>query len=158
MQSFIYHSGYGYSKRLCEDVSCWFLNKFFPRHKIDVEIIHRGLKREGVNGYCDTVEDSSRPRKFLIELDTYMDEELYTATLLHEFVHLKQWVEGKLHFRYGKMCYNKEPVDTYEYWDQPHEVEARELESELHLNYVFDKNGWSDTTKNYFFPNRLMKN
>ena len=48
MQSFISYSGYGYSKLLCEDVTTWFLNKFFPRHKLDVEILHRGLKREGV--------------------------------------------------------------------------------------------------------------
>ena len=25
--SSIYHSGYGYSKKLCEDVTSWFLNK-----------------------------------------------------------------------------------------------------------------------------------
>ena len=51
--STIYHSGYGYSKILCEDVTAWFLNQFFPRHKITVDIIHRGLKREAVYGYCD---------------------------------------------------------------------------------------------------------
>jgi hypothetical protein len=53
--SYIIANGYGYSKVLCEDVTSWFLNKFFPRHKITVEIVHRGLKREGVNGYCDVV-------------------------------------------------------------------------------------------------------
>jgi hypothetical protein len=86
------HSGYGYSKILCEDVTSWFLNRFFPRHKIDVTIIHRGLKREEVYGYCDVVEDSYRPREFLIELQTHMDTELYIKTLLHELTHLKQWV------------------------------------------------------------------
>jgi hypothetical protein len=42
---YIKTSGYGYSKRLCEDITVWFLNKFLPRHKIEVEILHRGLKR-----------------------------------------------------------------------------------------------------------------
>ena len=46
--SYIIASGYGYSKVLCEDVTSWSLNKFFPNHKITVEIVHRGLKREGV--------------------------------------------------------------------------------------------------------------
>ena len=80
--SFITHSGYGYSKELCEDVTSWFLNNFFPRHKIDVEIVHRDLKEEHVRGYCDVVGDSYRPRDFLIELDTYyMTKELYIQTL-----------------------------------------------------------------------------
>ncbi len=89
-------SGYGYSKLLCEDVTTWFLNRFLPRHKIEVEILHRGLKREQVYGYCDYVGESYRPREFLIELQTHMDEELYIKTLLHELVHLRQWVIGSL--------------------------------------------------------------
>jgi hypothetical protein len=66
--SYITTSGYGYRKRICEDVTTWFLNRFFPRHKIHVEILHRGLKREQVYGYCDYVGESYRPRQFLIEL------------------------------------------------------------------------------------------
>ena len=80
--SYITHSGYGYRKLLCEDVTCWFLNRFFPRHKITVDIVHRGLNRECVYGYCDYVGESYRPRHFLIELNTHMDEELYTKTIL----------------------------------------------------------------------------
>jgi hypothetical protein len=134
--SYISHSGYGYSKLRCEDVTVWFLNKFFPRHKIDVEIIHRGLKRENVNGYCDVVGDNYRPRQFLIELDTHMDQELYIKTLLHELIHLRQWVIGSLRFRYGKLCYSKEPVEKYEYLYQPHEIEAREQEEILYHEYL----------------------
>ena len=134
--SYITTSGYGYRKRLCEDVTTWFLNRFFPRHKIHVEILHRGLKREGVNGYCDIVGEQYRPREFLIELDTYMDEELYIKTLLHELTHLRQWVVGSLRVRYGKLCYSKEPVEKYDYWYQPHEVEARKQEKTLYLEYL----------------------
>ena len=134
--SYITYSGYGYRKRLCEDVTTWFLNKFFPRHKIHVEILHRGLKREGVNGYCDIAGEQYRPRRFLIELDTYMDEELYIKTLLHELTHLRQWVVGSLRVRYGKLCYSKEPVEKYDYWYQPHEVEARKQEKTLYLEYL----------------------
>ena len=79
--SFITHSGYGYSQELCENVTSWFLNNFFPRHKIDVEIVHRDLKEEQVRGYCDVVGCGYRPRDFLIELDTYMTKELYIQTL-----------------------------------------------------------------------------
>jgi hypothetical protein len=150
-------SGYGYRKLLCEDVATWFLNRFLPRHKIHVEILHRGLKREQVYGYCDYVGESYRPRHFLIELDTYMYEELYIQTLLHELTHLRQWVVGSLRVRYGKLCYSKEPVEKYEYWYQPHEVEAREQEETLYLEYLFDKNGWTVSQVAQFFPNRLRQ-
>jgi hypothetical protein len=158
MQSFVIYSGYGYSKRLCEDVTTWFLNKFLPRHQIEVEILHRGLKRENVYGYCDYVdEDYRRPREFLIELQTHMDEELYIQTLLHELTHLRQWVVGSLRVRYGKMCYGKECVEDYEYWYQPHEVEAREQEETLYLEYLREKEGVPVQEVVYYFPNRLME-
>jgi len=72
----------------------------------------------------------------LIELHTYMGEELYVKTLLHELTHLRQWVMGSLQLRYGKMCYCKEPVEKYDYFYQPHEIEAREQEETLYEQYM----------------------
>ena len=155
--SYITTSGYGYRKRICEDVTSWFLNRFFPRHKIHVEILHRGLNSEQVYGYCDYVGESYRPREFLIELNTYMDEELYIKTLLHELTHLRQLVVGSLRLRSGKMYYCKECVEDYEYWYQPHEIEAREQEETLYLEYLFDKNGWTVPQVVQFFPNSLTQ-
>ena len=154
--SVIQTSGYGFHKRTCEDVSCWFLNKFLPRHKIHVEIVHRGLKREQVYGYCDFVGESYRPREFLIELDTYMHEELYIQTLLHELVHLRQWVVGSLRQKRGKMYYGKECVEDMDYWHQPHEVEAREQEETLYYEYLKEKNPVPVSQPAHYFPNRLM--
>ena len=154
--SSIYHSGYGYSKNLCEDVTSWFLNKYYPRHKIDVDIVHRGLKREGVYGYCDVIGPSYRPRHFLIELQTEMSKELYTKILFHELKHLAQWVDGSLRFRHGKMCYCQEPVEKYDYVDQPHEIEAREWEEILYDLYLNDKQGVPvKQVAHQSFPNRL---
>jgi hypothetical protein len=155
--SYITLSGYGYSKRLCEDVTSWFLNKFLPRHKIEVEILHRGLRREGVYGYCDYVGESYRPREFLIEIGTYFDEELYIKTLLHELVHLRQWVVGSLRSKRGKMYYGKECVENYDYWHQPHEIEAHEQEETLYLEYLIEKKGVPVQQVAQLFPNRLMQ-
>ena len=154
--SYIQTFGYGYRKRLCEDVTSWFLNKFLPRHKINVEIVHRGLKREGAYGYCDFVGESYRPRDFLIELDTHMHEELYIQTLLHELVHLRQWVVGSLRCKRGKMYYGKECMEDYDYWHQPHEIEAREQEETLYLEYLSEKNHQPLPQVAQFFVNRLM--
>ena len=153
--SYICTSGYGYSKVLCEDVTTWFLNNFFPRHKITVDIVHRGLKREQVVGYCDVVGETYRPRHFLIELQTDMDKETYIKTLLHELTHLAQWVRGTLQHRYGKLCYSKTPVENWEYWYQPHEVEAREEEERLYVWYLTDKEGVPVGEVAHGFANRL---
>ena len=154
--SSIYTSGYGYSKKLCEDITSWFMNKFYPRHKIDVEIVHRGLKRDQVVGYCDVIGSSYRPRHFLIELQTHMSEELYTKTLFHELTHLGQWVDGSLRFRHGKMRYCQEPVENYDYQDQPHEIEAREREVILYDLYLNEKQGSPvQQVAQQAFPNRL---
>jgi hypothetical protein len=157
MQSVLYYSGYGYSKRLCTNVTTWFLNRFLPRHKIELEILHRGLKREGVYGYCDIAGETYRPREFLIELDTYMNEELYTKTLLHELVHLRQWVLGSLRMKRGKMCYGKECVEDVDYWEKGHEVEAREQEETLYLEYLSGRNPVPVSQVAQFFLNRLMQ-
>ena len=153
--SYIIVSGYGYPKVTCEDVTSRFLNQFFPRHKITVEIVHRGLKREGVNGYCDVVGESYRPRHFLIEMDTHMDRNLYIKTLLHELTHLAQWIRGSLRFRSGKLCYYTEPAENWSYEDQPHEIEARKEEVRLYDWYMIDTFGVPVGKVAQRFSNRL---
>ena len=154
--SYITHSGYGYSKIICEDVTSWFLNNFFPRHKITVDIVHRDLKEEHVRGYCDVVGDGYRPRYFLIELDTYMTKELYIRTLFHELTHLAQWIRGSLRHRYGKLCYCKTPVESWDYWVQPHEIEARDEEERLYDLFMSDKQDSPvEQVAQRSFPNRL---
>jgi len=153
--SYITHSGYGYRKRTCEDVTSWFLNRFFPRHKITVDIVHRGLNREQVYGYCDVVGVTYRPRHFLIELNTHMDDELYIKTLLHELTHLRQWVVGSLRLRSGKMYYGKECMENMDYWHQPHEIEAREQEETLYLDYLYDELNVPELQVAHPFGNRL---
>lgn len=156
--STIFHSGYGYRKRLCENVTSWFLSKFLPHHQIEVEILHRGLKRENVLGWCDfTDENYKRPRQFLIELQTHMNEESYIKTLFHELTHLKQWVDGSLRLRYGKMHYCKEPVEFYEYHNRPHEKEAREQEEILYLKYILEKQRPVEhLSQSFFRPHRHL--
>ena len=156
MQSIIKISGYGFRKRTCTDVTIWFLNQFLPRHKLYVEIMHRGLKREGVYGWCDYTGESYRPREFLIELDTFMNQELYIKILLHELVHLRQWVTGSLCSKRGKMYYGATDVHELDYLNQPHEIEAREQEEILYLEYLIEKNCVPVSEAAQCFPNRLL--
>jgi hypothetical protein len=134
----LYITGYNARKRRCEDTVRWFLNKHLPRHHITVEVLHRGLRREQSYGYCSVAGDIYRPREFLIEIDPKLDLELYTKTILHELVHLRQWVKGLLKERRGKMFYKDKTFEDLEYWQYPHEIEAHYLEEVLYEDYLHE--------------------
>ena len=64
------------------------------------------------------------------EIEIVLDKETYTKTLLHEMFHMKQFIDGTLKTKWSKMYYKNEPVDNYDYEDQPHEL-SREAEETL---------------------------
>jgi hypothetical protein len=132
----LYPEGYGYSKRLCEDVVCWFVSKYLPRHKLEIEVLHRGMKRESAYGYCDVAGRHYNPREFLIELDTHMDKETYTKTLIHELYHVLQFCKGELKLKSSKRYYKGECMEDLEYYEQPHEIAARWNERILYQKYL----------------------
>ena len=155
-KSRIYYSGYGYSKRRCESVTTWFMKKFLPRHHIDVTVNHRGMVREDALGYCDWIGTSYNPRDFEIQLQSNMDEKFYIETLLHELVHLRQWVQGTLKMKSGKFVWKGENVDHIDYMNQPHEIEAFREEGILYRRYMKEVRGVTVQEPTQYFPNRLM--
>ena len=134
----LYTEGYGFSKRLCEDVVFWFVSKYLPRHKLEIEVLHRGMKRENAYGYCDVAGETYKPRSFFIELDTHMDKETYITVLLHELYHILQFVSGELKLKSSKRYYKGECMENLEYYEQPHEISARWNERILYQEYLTD--------------------
>jgi hypothetical protein len=86
-----------------------------------------------------------------------MPKELYIKTLLHELVHLRQWVTGSLRAKRDKRYYNSTNVEELDYVDQPHEIEAREQEVTLYLEYMIEKNHVPVEEVGHYFPNRLLR-
>jgi hypothetical protein len=136
---FLETTGYGYSKRLCKDVVTWFVSKYLPRYKLEIEVLHRGLKRDGVVGYCDVAGETVRPREFLIELDTYLDKKTYVRVLIHELYHLKDFCLGNLKIKSCKKYYKGECMDDLQYWQQPSEIMAYWNEKILYQEYLKDR-------------------
>jgi hypothetical protein len=125
-------------RRLCKSVVEWFMSKYLPRHLIEVSVVHRGLLREGVYGWC-TVEDcDSRPRSFLIDIHNGLDVDDYTRTLLHELWHVKQFVRGDLRDKRSKRYWKNSDISDIDYCDDPSETEAHEMESSLFSEYLLD--------------------
>ena len=123
-------------KKTCEKVVRWFKDQYLPRHHLDVTIQHRGLKREGAFGFCSVQDYDSRPRDFLIELHTNMDEDLYIQTLLHELWHMYQHVIGKLRDKRGVRLWKGIDYSNTDYEDQPWEQEAHTMEEVLYSDFL----------------------
>ena len=121
-------SGYGYSKRLCTDILQWFCAEYMPRYKIEIDVHHCGLKYDDSYGFCDVIDGFRRPREFKISLQSRMSKHDYTTTLLHEMVHVHQWVTGTLTSKCSRMHYKGEEINRDDYDNQPHEIDARNKE------------------------------
>jgi hypothetical protein len=137
--SYVEVTGYGYSRKLCKDVTNWFLSSFLPRHKLYIEIWHHGLKREGVWGYCDVIGSTYKPREFLIEIQSGLDKKDYIKTILHEFVHLEDFCRDRLKIKSSKRYYNGIDVEELNYDEQPHEIKAYQMEEILYHQYINQK-------------------
>ena len=127
-------SGYR-SRAICQDVVEWFVVTYLPRYHLDIHVLHRGLKREGVMGLC-TVEDCDyRPRAFLIELHNRLDKDTYVRTLLHELWHVYQHVKGDLRDKRSKRLWKGLDHSDTEYDNKPWEIEAQSMEKTLQNHY-----------------------
>ncbi len=133
---YLSYSGYNYSKRRCERIVDWFVNRYLPRHKLIINVDHRGLLREGVFGWMWAADCDYRPRDFEIEIHNHMDEEHYTKTLLHELWHLYQHVKGALRDKHGKRLWKGIDHSETDYEDQPWEQQAHQMEDVLYEEYL----------------------
>lgn len=131
----LYTSGYGYSKRLCQDVVSWFISKYLSRYKLEIEVLHRGLKREEVIGWASVNDCDWKPRSFLIEIQSNLDTEDYIVCLLHELQHVLQHVRGDLRDKRGIRCWKDIDCSGLDYDEMPWEKEAYQKERELYEEY-----------------------
>ena len=129
---FLYTSGSKYSVRRCEGVVEWFCTQ----HKIEVEVLHMGLLREGVYGWCTVSDCTWRPRSFLIEIHNRLSTEDYIKTLLHELQHVLQHVRGDLRDKRGIRCWKGIDCSELDYENQPWELEAHSIEQVLYEEYL----------------------
>ena len=132
----ITHSGYNYSQRRCVRIVDWFVNEYLPRHKVEINIDHKGLLRERVFGWAWVVPPDHRPREFEIEIHNRLSPEAYTETLLHELWHVYQHVTGQLKDKYNKRYWKGIDHSETNYDDQPWEKDAHRMEKILYKRYT----------------------
>ena len=127
-------------KRLSQDV----LSSYFSRQKLyhlDIEIIGKRnlIVKEGVWAYCNQVDYRKKPIDFEIEIDVSLDPDKFYQTLIHEFVHVKQYMKGELKDSEGptyKQIWKGEEVPEMSYSRQPWERQALYLEKKLAKKFL----------------------
>jgi hypothetical protein len=138
MRSYIEITGHRARKKHCFNVVNWVLEKYLPRHQLDIMIHHRGLLREGVYGWCTVQDCDYRPRAFLIEIHNYLTLEDYLQTILHEMWHVYQHVRGDLRDKGSLQLWKGIDYSDKDYDDLPWEKEASKMEKELFQEYLTD--------------------
>ena len=133
---FLTFSGYNYSKKRCERIVNWFVDKHLSNYKLIINVDHKGLLHEGVFGWVWAADCDYRPRDFEIELHNRMTPEHYTQTLLHELWHVYQHVTGQLKDKYKKRLWKGVDHSKTDYEDQPWEKDANTMEEILYREYL----------------------
>ena len=98
-------------------------------------------KKEQAYGFCHIIDDNlSRPREFMIELDSSMKNsfEQILIWLAHEMVHLKQFVRKELwDYEIGAVQWKTKRYSSgMKYNDMPWEKEAYRLEDKLYEEFA----------------------
>jgi len=96
---------------------------------INIRPIPKLTETQGVNGDCMDEED----REFTIRIDVSLPLNEMISTILHEMVHVQQFLSGKLKQpQPGKAVYKRVDNDwEMDYNDRPWEIEAHTKEKQL---------------------------
>ena len=107
---------------------------------VTVKLTKNLKKKEQAYGFCHITDDSlSRPREFMIELDSSMKHSFDNILmwLAHEMVHLKQFVRKELwDYEIGAVQWKTKRYSSgMKYNDMPWEKEAYRLEDKLYEEF-----------------------
>jgi hypothetical protein len=114
-------------------VGAQLLSRFRKPIYINIRTIRQLTEKQGVNGDCMDEGD----REFTIRLDVSLPIEDLISTLMHEMVHVWQYMTGKLKQpSVGKAVFDKVDYDwDMEYDIRPWEIEAHAIEKQLKENW-----------------------
>lgn len=115
-------------RQIAEDVVSYMIKRLMPRHRtLDITVELVDIKSDAV-GFCMMCD---RKREFVIEADKKQGIVQLVTTIVHEMIHVKQWVRNEMddgcsgHIARWKS--KTIPADT-NYYDLPWEKEAYRLQ------------------------------
>lgn len=133
MDKFVIVNGGTQKQRwLVEDIAWWFCTKYFKRFKsFNIEIDLTKMK-DDVNGWCYHVDGNACH----IEIDKRQKGDDFITCVLHELVHVKQFLKRELVDTNGLESKWKGEAYLYiDYYNLPWEKEAYHLQEVLLKEY-----------------------
>ena len=109
----------------------------------NVNIKVKVVTGDAPSGLCiiDEYNNQNKPRSFTIEINKNQSKLEILNAVAHEMVHVKQYVYGELNEQMSSWLGQKIDCDEVDYFEQPWEVEAYNLEAFLTVMYLSEKNG-----------------
>lgn len=127
-------------KQLVRSISKFIQETYFPRRKavkIDFKITRMMASGEGYNGLCYRQDKAG---EFEIFIDRSMSAKDFIKVVIHEMIHVKQYLLRELVDRKNKDSYKTywKGVDhtSTEYENQPWELEAYELQEKMYPKFL----------------------
>lgn len=95
-------------------------------------------------GYCsiDGYNTRNQPREFLVEVHPGIGCKSILATLAHECVHVKQYIDGETNDDLSTWRGKKINSDLIEYWSHPWEIDAYGREIGLLTKFAVKEQLW----------------
>jgi|688.fasta_scaffold210258_1 hypothetical protein len=112
-------------KIICEDVLNWYSDNFLFNYDFDITVLHTDLKD------YSAVMHSTDELEFIIEININLPEEEYVKTLIHEMIHIEDYIIGDLTEENGKLLWKGKFYNE----DEPWEIRADELEDSYYEMY-----------------------
>ena len=124
--------GTAQKRQLAEDL-CYFVAqryKFSPKKEIEIDVNIKSI--DGAQGFCMDCDDGL----YEIEIDNKITGDDFITCVLHELVHVKQYVKKELHDCGCVQMYKKVAYETdMNYLDKPWEKEAYKMQVVLLEEY-----------------------
>lgn len=130
-------------RALAEDIAAFMDETFTSKlTTLYVEIVIRKFNKsgeEGIAGWCCWEDDNVRPREFKVEASSELTRIDFIKTIIHEFVHVKQYALGEMkeRFRGGhRVLWKEKDYSSTSYSKQPWEREAYKKQETLFYKYL----------------------
>ena len=127
-------------RELVREIAQFVHKKYTPRHtSIEVAVsIRKVFDDEGVVGYCWPLQ-THRPREFEMQVESTSTLDDFIKTVIHEFVHVKQYVKGELVDGIrgcASVKWNGKDHTRTPYSNHPWELQAYNLQESLYNEFM----------------------
>jgi len=104
---------------------------------ISIKIDGEETRKENAHGLCTWTDQIYRPKRFSIVISDTLNKKMFKKTLLHELVHVKQYIINELKDCYsGQIKWKKkiyeDTQDFFEYVNTPWEKQAYSMSEKLY--------------------------